>query len=71
MTITIDVAGSSLVRLQSEADRLGVSVEQLAKTVIERHTDRPEVGTLDEITFRKLMTDTFRENDELYRRLAK
>jgi hypothetical protein len=73
MTITIQLDGPGLAALQQEAANLGVSVEQLADTIIQRHVrGRAGLGpVVDEATFRKAMADTFRENEELYRRLAR
>lgn len=70
MTITIHLDGTKLAVLEKEATTLGVPVEQWAETIIDRHLESREVADR-EIRFRKAMDDTFRENDEAYRRLAK
>jgi hypothetical protein len=73
MTITIDLDGPGFSALAEEASGLGVSVEQLADTIIRRHLRaRTAKGTIaDDEVFRKAMADTFRENEEVYRRLAR
>jgi hypothetical protein len=75
VTITIQLDEPGLQKLREEAEGLGVSVDQLAQAIVERHALRSPGGmpsdVVDEETFRKVKADTFRENAELYRRLAK
>jgi hypothetical protein len=58
--------------LRQEAEALGVSVEEFAKTVLQNHARlrRGHVPVADDAAFRAAMTATFDENAELYRRLA-
>lgn len=65
MTITIQLADRRLDALKSQADRQGVSVEEYVQALVERIADTPDDD------FRAAMQASFRENDELYRRLAK
>jgi hypothetical protein len=75
MTITIQLAGPGFERLRAEAEELGLSVEQLAQAIVERYVLRPRGDTpsdvVDDETFQRVKAETFRENEELYRRLAK
>ena len=68
MTITIQVDGKNLTTLQRQAATLGVPVERMAEVIVQRHL---QGSSKDDPAFRKIMEDTFRENEELYRRLAK
>jgi chorismate mutase len=60
--------------LREEAERLGLSVEQLAQMVLERHAEdarkSPASQEIDTATFQQAMKQSLEENDELYRRLA-
>ena len=69
MTITIQLDGPKLNILENEAANLGVAPEQWAEAIIHRQLERRPIANDD--AFRKAMDDTFRENEELYRRLAK
>ncbi|MEI7683493.1 MAG: hypothetical protein WCL32_00590 [Planctomycetota bacterium] len=72
MTITIQLDGPQLAQLQREAASLGVPVERMAETIIRRQLDNSSpVDTISDDEFRKAKEATFREYDELYRRLAK
>lgn len=73
MTIQIELDEPGLAVLEQEASRLGVTVEQLAGTVLRSHIGSLGGRHLDasNAAFRKAMTDTFRDNEEVYRRLAK
>ena len=73
MTITLQIEVTGLVALQQEASDLGVSVEQLATNIVQRHI-RARTGpgsVAPDAAFQNAMADTFRRNEELYRRLAK
>lgn len=73
MTIAIQLDASRLVALELEAAVLGVTLEQLATDIIDRHirTKSAPGPTVEDTKFKAAMEATFRENDELYRRLAK
>jgi len=73
MTITIELDDAIRTDFQQEAESLGLSLDQLADAIIRRHIQSKSVdhsSALDP-AFQKAMADSFRENDELYRRLAK
>ncbi len=73
MTIMINLDEPGFSALAEEASRLGVSVEQLADSIVRRHirTRAGQGGVATDESFRMAMADTFRENEEVYRRLAK
>ena len=73
MTIMIELEDPDLNVLKEEAARLGIAVEQLAHAIIHRHVGSHAQATTatGDNAFRKAMADTFRENNELYRRLAR
>jgi hypothetical protein len=73
MTLTIQLEGPKLAALQDEAASLGVSVEQLADAILQRHVSTRNRGetVADGDAFRKAMLGTLSENAELYRRLAR
>lgn len=73
VTTTINIGTDVYTPLERIAQTRGVSPEELARTVLGafvRHADRPSSPAPDP-AFLQAMADTFRENDELYRRLAK
>jgi hypothetical protein len=73
MTITIRLEGPGLDALRQEAAERGVSLDQLASDIIQSHIRARTGGgpIAGDAKFREAMEGTFRENDELYRRLAK
>jgi hypothetical protein len=73
MTIAIPLEAPRFAVLQQEATDLGVTVEQLAADIIDRHIrikTAPGSAVSDD-AFKTAMEATLRENDELYRRLAR
>ena len=68
----IQLDSSFLDILRTEADGLGVSVEDFARTVLQNHAQLRQQGVAvaDSAAFRAAMNATFDENAELYRRLA-
>lgn len=72
MTIRVQLGGSGLAVLQQEAAALGVTVEQLATDILERHAGKATAArTIPDDKFRAVLADSLRENEELLRRLAK
>jgi hypothetical protein len=73
VTNTITLGSDVFTPLERIAHTRGISPDELARTVLGafvRHADRESSPGLDP-AFRQAMADTFRENDDLYRRLAK
>jgi hypothetical protein len=73
VTKSITLGNDVYSPLERIARARGISPDELARSVLGafvRHADRNSPPELDP-TFRQAMADTFRENDELYRRLAK
>ena len=73
MTITIRLDDAFRNDFQLEAESLGISVDQLADDIIRRHAQSKsgDPGSATDPAFRSAMEASFRESDELYRRLAK
>lgn len=72
MTIRVQLGGSGLAVLQQEAATLGVTVEQLATDILERHAGKAATArAIPDDKFRAALADSLRENEELLRRLAK
>jgi hypothetical protein len=63
-SITVDLRPEQFARLQSIADRLGVSVESLARSSLEDLLAGPDDN------FERAAEYVLKKNDELYRRLA-
>ena len=63
-SITVDLQPDQFARLQSIADRLGVSVERLARSSLE------DLLTSPDDKFEEAAEYILKKNDELYRRLA-
>ena len=63
-SVTVDLRPEQFARLQSIADRLGVSVESLARSSLE-----DLLAGLDD-KFERTAEYVLKKNDELYRRLA-
>ena len=63
-SITIELNGEQLSRLQSIADRIGVSVESLARSTVEELLARPDAD------FEQAADYVLKKNEDLYRRLA-
>jgi hypothetical protein len=64
MKLTIDLSPAQAERLRGEAERLGLSVEELARAAISDLLATPDEG------FRTAAERVLRKNEELYRRLA-
>lgn len=73
MTITIELDEPMLNAFQQEASDLGISVDRLADAIIRQHfrSGTHVSGSATDPAFQKAAAETFRENEELYRRLAK
>lgn len=73
MNVTVHVDTPFLDLLRVEATELGMSLEQLAGTILQSHARARSSGksVATDDAFRRAMADTFRENDALYQRLAK
>lgn len=63
-TITIELPNERLQKLREMAQRLGVSMEELARASVEDMLTQPEEQ------FRKAAQYVLKKNKELYRRLA-
>lgn len=63
-SITVDLQPEQFARLQSIADRLGVSVERLARSSLEDLLAGPDDK------FEQAAEYVLKKNEELYRRLA-
>jgi antitoxin FitA len=63
-SITLDFQPEQFAKLQSLADRLGVSVEGLARSTIEELLSAPDDK------FEQAAEYLLQKNEELYRRLA-
>lgn len=63
-SITIELNDEQLLRLQSIAERIGVSVQSLARSSVEELLAKPD----DE--FKRAAEYVLKKNEELYRRLA-
>lgn len=72
MTLMIQLDTPFLDALRQEAEGLGMSVEEFAKTVLQNHArlKRGNVSIVDDASFRAAMTASFDEHAEVYRRLA-
>jgi hypothetical protein len=64
MKLSIELSAAQAERLRHEAERLGLSPEELARAVV-----ADILATPDE-DFRKAAADVVRKFEELYRRLA-
>ena len=64
MKLSIELSAAQAERLRREADRLGVSPEELARAVV------ADVLTAPDEEFQKVAADVVRRFEELYRRLA-
>ncbi len=73
MTITIDLAPPLLEPLEQLARSRGCSVEELTQAVLTEYvrTAKPAAPAGLDPRLAQAVADSFRENDELYRRLAK
>jgi len=74
MTIAIQLEAQGLDMLQAEATELGVTPEQLANDIVQRHLrTRTDVANkvANDSTFRAALSASITENSELLRRLAK
>jgi hypothetical protein len=73
MNVMVQINTPFLDLLRAEATELGLSLEQLAGTILECHARTRAGGktVISDDVFRRAMADTFRENDALYERLAK
>jgi hypothetical protein len=71
MTVMLKLENPGLSILQSEAAERRITVEELIDQILGDHLrSRGPVRSTDP-AFLAAKADTFRENDELYRRLAK
>ena len=64
MKLSIELSAAQAKRLRHEAERLGVSPEELARAVV------ADGLTVSDEQFRKAAADVMRKFEELYRRLA-
>jgi len=64
MKLSIELSAAQAERLRREADRLGLSPEELARAVV------ADVLTAPDEEFQKVAADVVRRFEELYRRLA-
>ena len=64
MKLSIELSAAQAERLRDEAERLGLSPEELARAVV------ADVLTAPDENFRKAAADVVRRFEELYRRLA-
>ena len=64
MKLSIELSAAQAERLRHEAERLGVSPEDLARAVV------ADGLTASDEEFRKAAADVMRKFEELYRRLA-
>jgi hypothetical protein len=73
MTVMLRLEPSGLEQLREEAADLGVSVEQLATDIVSRHlrTRAIAIPTTEQDAFRRALSESVQENEELLRRLAK
>lgn len=73
MTIALQLDPTGLTVLQKEAAELGITPEQLAADIVQRHIRARTGGdtTANDAAFRAALADSMRENEELLRRLAK
>jgi hypothetical protein len=75
VTFTIQLSDAKVGILQPQAQREGVTVEQYVQNIVERIVDSSNgdasILQVDDARFRDAMASSFRENAELYRRLAK
>ena len=67
-TVTLTLSDDKLARLADEARDRGLTVEALLEQVAADHVARGRV--VSDAAFQKAKAHTFRENAELYRRLA-
>ena len=72
MTLMLQLDSPFLDSLRQEAEALGVSLEELAKTVLQDHARLREGNrrVADDATFRAALSASVTEHAELLRRLA-
>jgi hypothetical protein len=73
MTIALQLDPTGFDVLRKEAEELGVTPEQLAHDIVQRHLrtrTTPGAGA-DDPAFRAALAASMKENEELLRRLAK
>lgn len=68
MNATVTLTDSALGRLRDEAAKLGISVEELASAILERHAAAPDA--VPDADFRRTLETSFRRYDAAYRKLA-
>ena len=72
MTISLQLNPPGLNALQKEAEELGITPEQLASDIVERHLRARLVsGSANDAAFRAALATSMKENEELLGRLAK
>ena len=72
MTISLQLDPHGLTALQKEAEELGITPEQLANNIVERHIrSRFVSGSAGDDAFQAALATSMKENEELLRRLAK
>jgi hypothetical protein len=64
MKLSIELSAAQAERLRHEAERLGLSPEELARAVV------ADILTAPDEDFQKAASDVVRKFEELYRRLA-
>ena len=70
MTIALQLDPNGYSALTAEAAELGLTPEQLANEIVQRHL-RARTSSPDDPAFRAALTASMKENEELLRRLAK
>ena len=73
MALTIELTTEEEARLAEVAEELGVSPERLVLHLVRKHLEAAEPGhtTPTKNEFDSALSETVRENEELYRRLAR
>jgi hypothetical protein len=70
MTIALQLDATGYSALQAEASERGMTPEQLANEIVQRHL-RARAGSVEDPAFKTALAASMKENEELLRRLAK
>jgi hypothetical protein len=72
VTLAIELTAEEEARLTEIADELGISADRLVRHLVRKHLEAVEEKrtTPTKNEFDSALSDTVRENEELYRRLA-